>query len=65
LEWSFKHGLHLMDLVSIQAVFKLSFDLETSQNLSLVIRGQKIGIPRRIFAELLGIPILILRMPWQ
>jgi hypothetical protein len=30
-----------MDLVSIQSVFKLSIDLETSQNLFLVTRGQK------------------------
>jgi hypothetical protein len=48
-----------MDLVSIQAVFKLSLDLETSQNLSLAAKGRKIGTPRRIFAELPGIPILI------
>jgi hypothetical protein len=35
-----------MDLVSIQSNFKLSLDLETSQNLSLAGRGQKSEAPR-------------------
>jgi hypothetical protein len=41
----------LLDLVSIQAIFKLSLDLETNQNLSCS-QGTRIGISRRIFAEL-------------